>query len=177
MECAQTEEAEADVLMQVPVAAKGRFAVVDVERAEVLHPHCFVEVVQRLLESHGCPQVVSSSVHVTRVETHSDSFLVVHECDDVAQVFKGRADDVAAAGHGFEDGRYRLGGRVGLVESLGYAGDGGWSGMAAGPAGVEIVEPDAEGFAAVEVVEEGVVGLGGLFGVFLGEVDEVGAVR
>ena len=41
---------------------------------------------------------------------------------------------------------------------------------------MEIVEPDAEGFAAVEVVDEGVVGLGGLFGVLLGEVDEVGAV-
>lgn len=41
---------------------------------------------------------------------------------------------------------------------------------------VEIVEFDAEGFAAFEVVEEGFVGLCGACWVRVGEVDEVGAV-
>lgn len=49
----------------------------------------------------------------------------------------------------------------------------GWGG---GGHGLEVVEFDAEGFAAVEVVEEGGVGLLGFGGVFLCEVDEVGAV-
>ena len=42
---------------------------------------------------------------------------------------------------------------------------------------LEIVEFDAEGFAAVEIVEEGIIGLVGFGAVFLGEVHEVGAVR
>ena len=62
------------------------------------------------------------------------------------------------------------------IEGFGYAGDGGGAGVAACPAWVEVVESDAKGFAAAEVVEEGVVGLCGFFGVFLAEVDEVGAV-
>lgn len=41
---------------------------------------------------------------------------------------------------------------------------------------LEVVQLDAEGFAAVEVVEEGVVGLFRFVWVFLREVDEVGAV-
>ena len=46
-----------------------------------------------------------------------------------------------------------------------------------GEALLEVVQLDAEGFAPLEVVEEGVVGLFGSVGVFLGEVHEVGAVR
>ena len=56
---------------------------------------------------------------------------------------------------------------MGSVECLGYAGDGGMSGMAASPAGVEIVESNTKGFAAVEIVEEGVIGLSGFVGIFL----------
>lgn len=48
--------------------------------------------------------------------------------------------------------------------------------MAACPAGVEVVKSYAQGFAAVEIVQEGIVGLGSLFRVFLGEINEVGAV-
>ena len=66
---------------------------------------------------------------------------------------------------------------MGSIESLGYAGDGRGSRMAARPAGMKVIESDTERFAAVEIVQEGIVGLGGLFGVFLGEIDEVGAVR
>lgn len=66
---------------------------------------------------------------------------------------------------------------MGSVESLGYTGNSGRSRMAASPAGVEVVESDAERFAAIEIVEEGIVGLVGLFRVFLGEIDEIGAVR
>lgn len=42
---------------------------------------------------------------------------------------------------------------------------------------LEVVEIDAEGFAAVEVVEEGGVCLAGFGGIFLGEVHKVGPVR
>jgi len=42
---------------------------------------------------------------------------------------------------------------------------------------LEIVQLDAEGFAPVEIVDEGVVALFRFVRVFLGEVDEVGAVR
>ncbi len=41
---------------------------------------------------------------------------------------------------------------------------------------MEVVELDAESFAAVEVVEEGVVGLSVLLWIFLREVHEIGAV-
>ena len=66
---------------------------------------------------------------------------------------------------------------MGSVESFGYAGDSRGTRMAASPAGMEVVESDTEGFATVEIVQEGIVGLGGLFGVFLGKIDEIGAVR
>lgn len=148
MERAQTEEAETDVLVQVSVAAEGRFAVVQVERAEVLQPYDFVKVVQCLFERRGFPQVVACGVNMAGIETDADSFLVVYQGDDVAQVFKGRANYVAAACHGFEDRRDGFGGCMRSIESLGYAGDGGRSGMAASPAGVEVVESDAKGFAA-----------------------------
>ena len=176
MERAQTEKAETDVLMQIPVAAEGRFAVVQVERAEVFQPDYLLEIVQRLFEGGRCPQIVSRGVDVAGIEADADPFLVIHEGDDVPQVFKRGADDVAAARHGFEDGRDASGGCVGAVESFGYAGDGGGAGVAACPARVEVVESDAKGFAAAEVVEEGVVGLGSFSSVFLGEVDEIGAV-
>ena len=162
MESAQAEETKADVLVQVPVAAEGRFAVVQVERAQVLHSHYVVKILQRLFETRRFPQVVPCGVNVAGVQTDSDALLVVYEGNDIAQVFKHGADDVAAAGHGFENGRDGLSGCVGAVEGLGYAGDGGGAGLAARPARVEVVESDTEGFAAVEVVEEGVVGLGSL---------------
>lgn len=177
MERAETEEAETDVLVQVSMAVEGRFAVVQVERAEVLQPHGFIEIVQCLFENCGFPQVVARCVDVAGIDAHADSFLVVHQGDDVAQVFKGRANDVAAACHGFEDRRDGFGGFMRSIESLGYAGDGGGSGMAAGPAGVEVVESDAEGFAADEIVKEGIVGLCGFFCIFLSEIDKIGAVR
>lgn len=56
----------------------------------------------------------------------------------------------------------------GVVEVMGRGERGGY--------GLEVVEFDAEGFAAVEVVEEGGVALLGSGWVFLREVDEVGAV-
>ena len=55
-------------------------------------------------------------------------------------------------------------------------GNGGRVGRGGNGGVLEVVEFDAEGFAAVKVVEEGGVGLGGFGGVFLREVDEVGAV-
>ena len=176
MERAQTEEAETDVLVQIPVAVEGRFAVIQVERAEVFQPDYLLEIIQRLFESRRFPQIVSCGVDVAGIETDADPLLVIYEGDDVAQVFERGADDVAAARHAFEDGRDGSGGRVGAIEGFGYAGDGGGAGVATSPARVEVVESDAEGFAAAEVVKEGIVGLGGFFGVFLGEVDEVGAV-
>ena len=65
---------------------------------------------------------------------------------------------------------------MGSVESFGYTGDGGRPRTAAGPAGVEIVESDPQRFAALEIVEECIVRLRGLFGLFLGEIDEIGSV-
>lgn len=52
-----------------------------------------------------------------------------------------------------------------------------WKEGREGGSSLEIVQLDAEGFAAVEVVDEGVVALFRFVRVFLGEVDEVGAVR
>ena len=42
---------------------------------------------------------------------------------------------------------------------------------------MEIIQLNAEGFAAVEIIHKGIVGLGMLFWIFLREVDKVGAVR
>ena len=63
------------------------------------------------------------------------------------------------------------------VESVGDAFDGGGTGGRACVSGVEVVEFDAEGFASVEVIEEGGEGLGGFGGVFLGKVYKVRTVR
>ena len=116
-------------------------------------------------------------MNVTGIKTYSNSFLVVYKGDDVAQVFKSRANYVATACHGFENRLNGLGGCMGSIESLGYASDSGGSGVAASPAGVEVVEPDTKRFAAIEIVEEGIVGLSGLLRIFLGEIDEIRAVR
>ena len=128
--------------MQISVAAERRFAVIQVKSTEVFHPHYLVKVIQRLLKRYGSPQIISRGVNVTRVEADPDSFLVVHEGDDVAQIFKGGANDVPAACHGLKYGRHSRGGCVGPVESLGNAGNGGRSGVAASRAGVEVVESD-----------------------------------
>ena len=116
-------------------------------------------------------------MNVTGIKTYSNSFLVVYKGDDVAQVFEGRANYVATTCHGFEDRRNGLGGCMRSIESLGYASDSGGSGMAASPAGMEIVEPDTKRFAAVQIVEESIVGLSGLIRIFLGEIDKIRAVR
>ena len=133
------------------------------------------------------------------VQADAYARFVVHEGDDVAEVFEGGADDGVGAGHVFEHGFDGFGGGEGAVERAGDAGYGGGAGVGAGCAGagwgrgsvswgwgerggggreygLEVVEFDAEGFAAVEVVEEGGVGLLGFGWVGLGEVDEVGAV-
>ena len=65
---------------------------------------------------------------------------------------------------------------MGAVEGVGYSGYGGRARMATSGTGVEIIELYAEGFAAVEVVEESSVGLGGLLCFLLGEIDKVRAV-
>lgn len=176
-ECAQAEESEADILVQISVAIEGCFAVIQVKCTKVFHSHYVLEVVQCLSESHWASQIISRSVDVTCVKAYSNTFLVVYERDDVAQIFKGRTNYVSTTCHRFEDRRYGLGGCMGSVESLGYAGNGGRSGVAASPAGVKIVESDTKVFTTVEIVEEGIVGLGGLLSVFLGEIYQIGAVR
>ena len=57
------------------------------------------------------------------------------------------------------------------VESLGYASNGGGSRMAASPARVEIVKPDAKGFATFEIVQECMIGLRGLLRIVLSKID------
>lgn len=63
------------------------------------------------------------------------------------------------------------------VELCGDAPNGGGPGLAARGPRMEVVQPDAEGFAPLQVVDKTGVGLRRLVLVGLGEVDEVGAVR
>ena len=65
---------------------------------------------------------------------------------------------------------------MGAIEGVGYSTYGGRARMATSGTRMEIIELDTESLAAVEVVEKGGVGLGGLLGFLLGEIDKVRAV-
>ena len=173
MESAEAEKTQPDVLVQVPVAVEGGFGIVEVQRAEVFHADDGIEIVEGAFKSVRGAEVVARRERVACVDANADAGFVVNLGDYVTEVLKGAADDVAATGHVLEDGFDGFGGCVGVVERRGYAADGGGAGGWAGVSRVEVVEFDAEGFAAVQVVDEGVVGLSCLGGVFLGEVDEV----
>lgn len=174
---AQAQEARPNVGMQVPVRAKRRLAVVEVQRLEVPEPHHPVKLGHGGGKGVGRAEIVARGKGVARVEAHADAVLVRDALDDVAQVLEAPANDVAVAAHVFEDGDDGVGGLVGLVELGGDAARGGGHGGAAGGARVEVVELDAQAVAAREVVDKVGVGLLGLGRVGLGEVDEVGAVR
>lgn len=167
VEGAQAQEARANVGMQVAVRPERRLAVVEVQGFQVLQAHDAVEFGHGGGEGVGRAQVVAASKRVARVEAHADAGLVVDAGDDGAQVVKGAADDVAVAAHVLDDGDDVLGGLVGAVQLRGDArcrvGEGG----AARRPGVEVVQLDAEGVAALQVVEEVGVGLVGLGGVGL----------
>ena len=113
---------------------------------------------------------------LTCVDADADASLVFDLGDDVSEVFEGGPDDVAASGHVLEDGFDGLGFYVGTIEGRSYTGDCVGARSGAGVPRVKVVEFNAEGFAAFQVVHEGVVGLFCFRGVFLGEVDEVRTV-
>lgn len=115
---------------------------------------------------------------VACVDADADAGFVLRgdEGDYGGEVGEGGADEGGGTGHGFEEGGYVGGGGEGAVQSRGYAGDGGGAGSVVRPPRVEIVELDAQCFAAVEVFDEAIVGLFRLVRILLREVDEVGAV-
>lgn len=78
---------------------------------------------------------MSGGEGVACVEADADARFVVHEGDDVAEVFEGGSDHVAGAGHVFQDWFYERGGGEGAVERGGDAGYGGGAGVRAGCAG------------------------------------------
>ena len=145
--------------------------------AEVGEADYGVELGEGGLEGGGGAKVVAGGEGVASVETDADARFVLDLRDDVTDVFKGRADDVAACGHVLEDGDHGAGFLVRTIQTFRYAGDGFCTGMRSRVSGVEVVELDSERIATFEVVEEGGVGLFGLIGLCLGQIDEIGAVR
>ena len=55
VEGAQAEKAKPDILMQIPMTAKRRLAIIKMERAEILDPDDAIELVERTAESGGLP--------------------------------------------------------------------------------------------------------------------------
>lgn len=173
----QTQAARADVGVQIAVRAKGRLAVVEVEGFQVLEPDDLVKLLHRLGEGLGRPQVITGREGVARVDAHAHPALVLDVADDVAQLLEPGPDHVAAAAHVLDQRDDRLGRLVRPVELRGDPLRRRLHGVAARGARVEVVQPDAEVLAPLEVVDEVVVRLVGFGLVRLREVDEVRAVR
>ena len=72
MESAEAEEAEADVLVQIPFAGEGGFGVVEVEGFEVGEADCGGEVGEGGSEGGGGAEVVAGGVGVAGVEADAD---------------------------------------------------------------------------------------------------------
>lgn len=114
---------------------------------------------------------------MARVDADTHAVLGIDEVYNVPQILPRRPDDVAAARHVLDDRHHGLCLPVGLVELSRDAPYSGGPGVAEGRARVEVVEPDAQLLAPLQVVEKGLVRLGRLGRVRLRQVDEVGPVR
>ena len=83
MECTKPEEAKADVLVEITVAVEGGFGVVEMQGAEISQAYDFVEIVEGLLESCGCSEIVAGCEDMAGIKAYADSALVFDLCDDV----------------------------------------------------------------------------------------------
>ena len=177
MKGAKAEVALADVLVEVSAAGEGGFGVVEMQGTEVGEADYRVELGEGGLEGGGGAKVVAGGESVASVETDADARFVLDLRDDVADVLKGQAYDVAACGHVLEDGDHGAGFLVRTIQTFCYARDGFCTRMWSRVSGVEVVELYSKRITTFEVVEEGGIGLFGLIELCLGKIDEIGAVR
>ena len=77
------------------------------------------------------------------VDADPNASFIFDLSDDVAKVFEGAANDIAATSHVFEHGLDGLGCCMGAVKGSGYASNGFGARGGAGVARVEVVEFDA----------------------------------
>lgn len=108
---------------------------------------------------------------VAGVDANAHALLVVHQLNDVPEILPRRADDVSSAGHVLQyrdDAGRRL---VGLVQLRRDARTSCLLRIAARITRVEVVKLYPQLLAALQIVQEAVVSLGGLFLVCLREVD------
>lgn len=146
------------------------------ECLQVLFADNVVEGVDGLLEGLRCPHIMSGCKGVAGVDADAHTVLILNQLDDVPQILPSCANDITAACHILQHGNHRLGCLVGLVQLRGNASDSSGPRVTVRRARVEVVQADAELFAAIQVVDEAGVGLVGLGLVSLGKVDEIGAV-
>jgi hypothetical protein len=161
--------------VKVAVAEERRLAVVDVKGLEVLEANDLVEL------GHGCgicfrsAEVVACGKDVAGVKAYTDTILVVDKPDDLGKVGETATDSIALCSHSLEYSDNFTAGRVivGLVDVGCNGADAVFARRGVRIAGVEVVELDAQGVAAREVIEERVVRLLLALGVGMGEVDKV----
>lgn len=181
MESPQAKEAGADVGVEILVRAPRALGVVEMDRPQIGQADGIVEVREGGREGGRGAQVVAGGEGVACVEADADAGLVCDLVDDGAEIGEGAAEGVAAVvggrRHVFEERHDVVGLGVGGVEAGGEAGERLGAGRPVGVARMEVVEADAEAFAAPEVVHERGVGLRAFGVVGVGQVDEVAAVR
>ena len=136
-----------------------------------MHTYDAVELFDGGAEGCWSAKVVACGEGVAGIEADADSGFVLNLFYDVAEVFKGVANDVSGPCHVLEQGFDGLRLFVRAIESIGDSRKAGLARVGACVAGVEVVELDAQAVAAFEVVDEGVVGLGGFVLLGLCEVD------
>ncbi|KFY83324.1 hypothetical protein V500_10095 [Pseudogymnoascus sp. VKM F-4518 (FW-2643)] len=146
------------------------------QRAQVVRADDVIKLLHRLCERLGCAKIIPSCEGVARIYAHPHALLVVHEGNHIPQILKARAYYVPGASHILKQ---RNNGFRRLVRAIQHLRDPSnrllpW--ISPRIPGVEIIQPDAKGFAPREVVEETRVRLLCLLRVGLREVDEVGAV-
>lgn len=147
------------------------------ESLEVLVADDIVERVDSLLESFGRPQVMPSSKGMAGIDTDAYSLLVLDQGDNVSQILPGRPNDIATPRHVLKNSYNCLGGLVRLVQLRRDTSNRSSSAVAARRPGMEVVKPNAQLLASVEVIKEAGVRLVGLFLVGLCQVDQIRAVR
>lgn len=147
------------------------------ESLEVLVANDLVERVDRLLESFGRPQVMPGSKGMASIDTDAYSLLVLDQSNDVSQVLPRRPNDVATPCHVLKNRYNSLGGLVRLVQLCRNSPNRSSPTVTARRSGMEVVQPDTQLLASVEVIEEAGIRLIGFFLVGLCQVDQIRAVR
>ena len=178
MEGAEPKIARADARVQVAVASKRRFGVVDMQCHEIVETDDVVELLHDFGIRLGRAQIVARCEDVASVQTDAYAIFFLHVRDDGCDVLESTADGVTQRSHCFEDSDDGPGLWIFVctVQVFSNKLDALFASRRIGVSRVEVVQSDAEFVAANKVVLEAVIGLLLTLGVRVCKVDKVRAM-